>query len=44
MQQERMATLEELRETYLWASWTRQAENYNRHNEAQIMGFEEEVA
>ena len=44
MQQERMATLEELRLVWLWAKWQRQADNFNAHNTAQIMGFEEEVA
>ena len=44
MQQERMATLEELREAWLWAKWLRQIENYNNHNRVEILGFEEEVA
>jgi hypothetical protein len=44
MQDERMATLEELRAAWLWANWLRQIENYNKHNTAQILGFEEEVA
>lgn len=44
MQQERMATLEELRTAWLWAKWFKQIENYNRHNNVEILGFEEEVA
>lgn len=42
--QERMVTSEELRLIYLWASWFRQIENYNKHNKAEILGFEEEIA
>jgi len=42
--QERMATLEELRLVWLWASWTKQAELFNNHNKVEILGFEEEVA
>lgn len=44
MQDERMVTTEELRLIWLWAKWQRQANNYYKHNEAQIMGFEEEEA
>ena len=43
---ERMATIDELRQAWLWARWTREAYSFYKHNEietVEVLGFEEEV-